>query len=233
MARAHIQLALSDDAGGRYNYSYTTCLNSCKDMTYRYNAIRHQVPAGFFVCRVVDLQIITCAVFLLFTLRKEKITDNHQTALTIELSTLMDQTMKVLEAATQRTGSDFASKALEALRSLNQLMDNNASTQSDAITLRIPLLGKVHVSRKGGNVQQPTTASNTQSNNYNAAATTATPLDHEAYQDMTYNAPLPDFGMGWSMDVMDDSPLLPLDTWDANSWMPDMNFSNDFASYPL
>lgn len=233
LARAHIQLALSEDATGRYNYSYTTCLNACKDMAYRFVVLRPLVPAGFFAGRVVDLQIITCAVFLLFTMRKQDSSGSLNGMSSAELSGLMDRVFKALEAATQRSGGDFASKALEALRSLNQLMNNENATDSKAITLRVPLLGKVHVSRKGGtNAPTQRAAQPMQTQDQPAPVMPTTSV---SYPDTTgYDAPLSDFGgTGWSMDVMDESPLMPLDTWDANTWLPDLNYCNNFASYPF
>jgi len=229
LARTHIQLALSDDATGRYNYSYTTCLTACKNVAYRYVALRLLVPAGFFFCRVVDLQIITCAVFLLFTMRKQD-SSSTSAALAAELKELMGRVVGVLDAVKDRSGSDFAKKALEALRSLDDLMEGTADEEGE-ITLHVPLLGKVHVSRKGANPQTLPAMQSVMTNNH---ATAVVPQDPSEYSNLpAYDGLLPDLDMGWSMDVMDDSPLMPLDTWNTNNWLPDVDYNNGFASYPL
>ena len=51
----------------QYPYSRFTCQDACRNAVQRFSRFRHRVPSGFFVCRVLDVQVFTAATFLLLS----------------------------------------------------------------------------------------------------------------------------------------------------------------------
>lgn len=145
--RTHLQLAIRYDEDQRFAFNFITCLDACQNMARRYVSLRALLPAGFFACHVLDLQVFTAAIFLLLA--------SHRTARSLGISpqavdvdfTTVDQVVQTMEAA-GRAGGGFAHQAADAIRSLSSLLQQPHMSDSQKLTLSLPLVGKIHVSRK-------------------------------------------------------------------------------------
>ncbi|KAK5123659.1 hypothetical protein LTR85_002295 [Meristemomyces frigidus] len=148
--RVHLQLALKSDEDHQYAFNFITCLEACQELARRYVVLRPMVPTGFFGNRVLDLQVFSAAVFLLLASYRTRHGDGtSMRAVDLSLATaLTDQVVQTLEYAADRTGGDFARQAAGAIRSLNALLERPQTSNLQKITLHLPLVGKISVSRK-------------------------------------------------------------------------------------
>jgi len=146
--RTHLQLALTYDEDQRFAFDFITCLDACQELARRYISLRPILPAGFFVNRVIDLQAFTAAVFLLLARsRTARGSGTFPHAVDLDF-TIVDQVVHVMETAADRAGGEFAHQAADAVRSLSSLLQEPQMSESQKITLSLPLAGKIHVSRK-------------------------------------------------------------------------------------
>lgn len=198
--RTHLRLALADDDSGRYRLSYNICVSASQNMARRYMDLRPILPSGFFACRILDFQILTAGVFLLFDSSNTSTTFSNIPLQTGSSSELMDQLIGSLDTASRRAGGDFAEKAVTALRSLRSLMLEPPNADSRAeMTLNLPMLGNICVTRKmPARLQEqiPATQSDTGWQQDNPEVANGATYDNMA-------APF------WAMDVTDDFPFLP------------------------
>ena len=113
-------------------------------MTKIYQTVRRGLPGGFFLCRIVDMQIFTAAAFLLLPgMGKAEATDPRK----ISMAQSVLETMESVLSSGPDASSDFVPGASATIRSLIDLAkDGSASSQN--LTLRIPLLGKVRIGRQ-------------------------------------------------------------------------------------
>ncbi|KAF2768662.1 hypothetical protein EJ03DRAFT_116331 [Teratosphaeria nubilosa] len=147
-ARAHLRLASSKDSRSIYAYSYMVCKEACREVASRYVHLRTALPSGFFACRVLDLEALTAAVFLLNASAEETATGQTASASdSAQLLKLVVQDMtSVMDSVSVQPNGDFAKKAAAAIRSLETFHMHPSSKQS--LTVRIPLLGKVQITKK-------------------------------------------------------------------------------------
>lgn len=147
MVRTHLQLALKY----KENLSnFSTCFDACQELARRYVSIRPILPAGFFANRVIDLQAFTATVFILLAsyrtasssgISPQAFDDNVTTG-------VVSQAVRMMGFAADQIGGDFAHKAADAIRSLSSLLQQPQSSKSQKIMLSLPLVGRIHVSRK-------------------------------------------------------------------------------------
>ena len=147
MVRTHLQLAL------KYKETisnFSTCFDACQDLARRYVSIRPMLPAGFFANRVIDLQAFTATVFLLLaSYRSTSSSGILAQAVDVNVTTgVVGQAVHMMGFAANQIGGDFANKAADAIRSLSLLLQQSQSSKSQEITLSLPLVGRIHVSRK-------------------------------------------------------------------------------------
>ncbi|CAK3797147.1 Hypothetical predicted protein [Lecanosticta acicola] len=153
-ARIHLHAAMSPDEQDQFSYSRTACEQACETLSRLYPGLRYGLPSGFFLCRIIDMQIYTAVAFLLLTsMRGSNATDPRKIA--------MAQTiLETMDAVSNRTSHvEFISGASSTIRSLIALA-RDGSSSSQSLTLRIPLLGKVRIGRKktsgsGATANQP------------------------------------------------------------------------------
>lgn len=223
--RTHLRLAMTDDARRRYSLSYNTCVRACQNMAQRYINLRSLVPAGFFASRVLDLQILTAAVFLLLDSSKPVIPQAQVLQQANASGNLVDQLITALESASRKAGGNFAEKAVNALRSLKTLMQAPLDQDGrEEMTLKVPLIGKIAVTRKLPQ-HQPEHVHATQS---------ITGWHRSAPDGLTYipqagpinNDPALPF---WSMDVLDDFSFMPDALSDADFGLQGYEFPMDTA----
>lgn len=131
-------------------FSFISCLEACRHLARRYVALRPTLPVGFFLNRVVDVQAFSAAVFLLLASCR---TTRGYSAGTQTINyglakILIDQAVKTLQCAAEWTGGDFARQAAGAIHSLRSLLQQPQASASQSLTLSLPLIGTLHVSRR-------------------------------------------------------------------------------------
>jgi len=148
--RTHLQLALKYDEGQQFAFNFIACLDACQELAKRYVSMRPILPAGFFANRVIDLQAFTATVFLLLASYRTTGSPGHsaQSDRPNVTTGLVDQVVRMMEFAADRTGGRFAHQAADAIRSLSLLLQQPQTSESQKMTLSLPLMGRIHVSRK-------------------------------------------------------------------------------------
>ena len=148
--RAHLPLALIHDENQQYFLSFATCSDASQELARRYLALRPLLPAGFFIIRLYDLQAFTALVFL--SLAAYRVTHNPslspQAVNAADVIALVDQVAGMMEHFAEWAGGDLARQAAVAVRSLNSLLQRSQTSKPQDITLSLPYVGKIHVSRK-------------------------------------------------------------------------------------
>lgn len=149
----HLHAAMSEDEHGLYAYSRVACREATESMARRYPTVRRLLPTGFFICRIVDMQVFTAASFLCLSYMKQ----SRQGASMDESNDLafVEQIVATMESVAGLPGSEFVEEASSAIRSLLAMIrdPSGLSNESRSLTLRIPLLGKIKIGRK--QVQPP------------------------------------------------------------------------------
>lgn len=142
VARIHLHAAMDVDEHDQYKYSRISCEKACETMAQLYPNLRRTLPPGFFLCRIVDMQIFTAAAFLLLSAMGQGDTvDMRQVSMARMILEAMDTI-----PSNSHTG-DFLQGASATIRSLLTLAQDGSSSSQD-LTLRIPLLGTVRIGRK-------------------------------------------------------------------------------------
>lgn len=123
-------------------------MTACEGVAQRYRFLRRELPSGFLLAHILDLQAFTAAVVLLLTTHGPLPADLfgfHSDKARIENEVV--QVVKLMgEKANDVTRSEFARNGVATICSLGRLLqqDENASQE---LTLKVPLLGKVHIRR--------------------------------------------------------------------------------------
>ena len=148
--RTHLQLALKFDECRQFAFNFISCLDACQELARRYVLMRPILPAGFFANQVIDLQAFTATVFLLLaSYRTTRGFGIISQADDFNATTgLVDQVVRMMGFATGPAGGNFAQQAADAVRSLSSLLQQPQTSESQKITLSLPLVGRIHVSRK-------------------------------------------------------------------------------------
>lgn len=147
--RTHLWLAMRADARERYPYSYSVCAEACQELSIRYVKLRTSLPNGFFMSRVLDLQVLTGMVFILSqTVSRSSMSPVDQDLR--DTDSIAEQVLDTMDSVSQESNGDFAKQGAVALRSLRTLLSSPGSSSDglQSLTLSIPLLGKIHVRRK-------------------------------------------------------------------------------------
>lgn len=120
--RAHLQLALRNSTESQCAYSYLTCTQACRELAGRYVKLRSVLPLTFFAGRIIDLEAMTAAIFLIYT--------SHRSA-TKQVVSIPDdggqpsqhlayEVVQMMESVCNKTlnqlGCDVARKASKAIR---------------------------------------------------------------------------------------------------------------------
>ena len=199
-------------------------------MAHRYARLRGTLPQAFFAGRVLDLQAMTAAVFLLHTGQKPSTKqgmalpdDGYQSS-----NALVDQMLHTMDLVSDQPAGDFGKQAAKAIRGLKELLARPGQTDSQNVTIRIPLLGKMNINRH-------TRPSQTWNDSYPSGNTAQSSLAQPQGQLMTSGqssqdyllvptgGDSEDFGY-WSMDFGDDFPALGGNTLETDQWLSYGNF---------
>ncbi|KAI7235883.1 hypothetical protein KC330_g4040 [Hortaea werneckii] len=158
VVRTHVRLALTQDPNQQFAFNFATCMEASQALARRYGALRPLLPIGFFASRVIDLQAFTGAVFLLLASQRNVLSGNNRLASSDNFSeaeanrTLAHgivDTMERSAADATGTAADFGRHAAGAIRSLSNLLLQPPSDGGyQKVTLHLPLIGNIHVTRK-------------------------------------------------------------------------------------
>lgn len=209
MARTHLRFALRNLETGLYAYSDTICRDACGHLCRGYVALRTVLPTAFFVCQILDVQVLTAVIFLIHT--------QHSTSPLANAGHLNDtslqqvkQVLAVMREVAGRPEGGFTRRWPDTVQSLCDYMDGSGSNSADSLTLKIPLLGTVRLQRRSVQpVKKPVNVTNSVNESWHPdVAEKQAPLLPVGTQA---------FAMPWSMDISDDFDCL------------DQDFGGDFA----
>ena len=216
--RTHLRLALADDESGRFRLNYNTCLSASQNMARRYIDLRPLLPGGFFACKTTDLQILTAAIFLTFDSIKADTLSTQTHLQSNSSTTLAEQLVAAMATASERAGGEFAAKAVVALRSLQTLMRGPpADSDQKEMTLNLPMLGKISVTRKTNRAQPQ--------QSYDAQPVTGWQGSHPV-PETEVQPQENDTTPFWSMNVLDeDFTFVPEEMSGDSFGLPDFGFT--------
>ena len=224
--RTHIQLALKHEEGQQFAFNFITCLEACQELARRYVSMRPVLPAGFFANRVFDLQAFTATVFLLLaSYRTKHGSSTFPQAIDVSVTTgLVGQVVSMMGFAADRAGGDFAHQAVNAIRSLSSLLQRSQTSESQKITLSLPLIGRIHVSRKSYAARtvlkqpHPSPAQQPQGPWQNTTSVTGPTPNAQA---MSFGSS--DFhsmdSLSYSMEIPEIYPFLTDETFETEQWL--------------
>ncbi|RFU24282.1 hypothetical protein B7463_g12060, partial [Scytalidium lignicola] len=142
--RIHMSFAMRQDINGDYTYSLLACKNACILVAERYQFLRRELPPGIFLARSLDLQAFIATVILLLTSYKSPSTDHSDIrANKANMDDVVIQVIKVMEEKSKDTANATTIRSLIKL-----LQQDDKASEMQELTLRVPLLGKVHVRRR-------------------------------------------------------------------------------------
>lgn len=226
MLRTHLQLALKYDEGQEFTFNFITCLDACQELARRYVLMRPILPAGFFINRVIDLQAFTATVFLLLaSYRTTRGSGNFLQAVDANvITTIVDEVVRMMAFAADRAGGNFARQAADAVRLLSSLLKQPQTSESQKITLSLPLVGRIHVCRKSYAAKTvPKQPYPTPSEQLQELWQTTTPSDGStpAPQAMPFRSSdldLMDY-LSYSMEIPENYPFLTDETFGTEQWL--------------
>lgn len=231
-ARTHLQLALRDDTDPQCAYSYLTCTQACRELALRYGMLRGILPLNFFAGRIIDLEAMTAAVFLVYISHRasanQVFVPNDGGMTSRDLAYEIVKTMESVYTKTpNQVGCDVARKGSKAIRRLDELLSQPAPAESQTLLLQIPLLGRINVSRHSRHSEQSSMSDYSQST-YSGTGNNLTQPVMVGNNSSTFNMsdPLP-----WSMDLyMQDFPAFGDDFFGAEQWY---SFTNGQSNEPI
>jgi hypothetical protein len=148
--RIHLSFAMRKDPDEEYIYSRLTCRDACESVTEYYRFLRRELPSGIFLSRCLDLQAFIATVILLLTSHSSPCTDLPNLRINkVKVDSVVTQIIEVMEEKSKNTAvSHFAQHCINSIRSLKELLqENDEGSNVQELTLKIPLLGKVHIRR--------------------------------------------------------------------------------------
>ncbi|KAK1076767.1 hypothetical protein LTR33_008656, partial [Friedmanniomyces endolithicus] len=145
-------LALKNQGNDLYAYSDLVCTETCRDLARRYHVLRGLLPNGFFACRLLDLQALTAAIFLLIKqhglVRAVVVGTGMHVHADTTTRLLLERLVEAMETGAGKPGGHFARQAAKAIRSVADLLKNEEPSGKESLTLCVPLRGRIDVRRK-------------------------------------------------------------------------------------
>lgn len=226
--RTHLQLALRNGTDSTHVYSYVACTQACTDLAQRYIGLRGLLPSAFFAGRVLDLQVMTAAVFLLFTSHQATSSNtlSNQGSTSPSPTELVERILELMDSVADKVGGDFGGQAAKAIRALNDLLNRPTQVDSQNLTLKIPLLGKISVNRS-------TAGEDTKTRNISRNGTPANGYQ-QVPQSGTSNQMDPNFMMmpsvdpsdfSWYMDFQNNFPISTDSAFEIDQWLSSADFN--------
>jgi hypothetical protein len=222
-ARAHLQLALYNDGSNTFAYSHTICTEACRSVAERYTTLRPLVLGGFFPVRLFDLQAVTAAVFLLHSVYCPGGSRGIEAARTPPSGVLIQQIVRSMESASEGVAGQFAREAARTIRSLSAMLSSNPTTNSRYVSLRVPLLGRIHVKYQDAQPRpsEPRAGSSaTLPRTYGSRDAASMPhLQSDGAANLTPLSVMANDPASWSMGISEVLPFLTDDAYAADQWL--------------
>lgn len=140
--RIHIQLALRNDDRNTFAYSHMRCLEACRNMAIKYPMVRGALPTEFFVGRLLDIQALTPAIFLLHTYYRP---GQLQQTGPESPATLVKGILKLTDQIGDKPGGSTAKQIAQAIRSVIDILEGSSRGEARMMTLQVPTLGRINV----------------------------------------------------------------------------------------
>jgi len=226
--RTHLVMAMKSGASAQYAYSRSVCTDATRNVAQRYITLRSLIPPGFFAGRIFDLQALTASVFILHSVYSQATpaqsnTGQHE----VDLDLIRRVTVQMENAGNQITG-DVAKQGSKAIKSMLEHFANPHAAGNRELTLRVPMLGKVHINRKSagqsqqmqGNIALP----QNQASNAGNIPAYYVPSDPNGQYQGTSDVDMAN-AMGWSMDLLGDYPFMADNPYSGNEpwlWYDDL-----------
>jgi len=152
--RIHLPFTIQQDPGEEYIYSRLACTNACEAVADAYQFLRQGLPPGIFVSRLLDLQALTASVVLLLTSHGSPSTEKFNLRSNkARIDTLVTSVIKIMDERSEC--SNFAQHSATTIRSLQALLQQDDDTpHMQQLTLKVPLIGSVHI-RRNVNASEP------------------------------------------------------------------------------
>lgn len=221
---------MKSNSSDQYAYSRSRTTEASRAVGFRYTQLRDKLPPGFFAGRILDLQALTAMVFLLHSIYSNNASQQPQPGsekaedleLVRKVTEQMDMTGKTLSG-------DIAGQGAKALKAMLDHFANPQAMGQKTLSLRVPMLGKVHINRKPVRPPPPTPGVPLNSAQQQNQTYTNDSNDVPGYfvpqgQDGQYGMGASDVdmanSMGWSMDLMGDFPFMTDDPYaSGDSWL--------------
>jgi len=156
LMRVYLPFAFHEEPMGEDYSSRMACMAACEGVAQRYQFLRRTLPSGFLLAQTLDLQAFTATVVLLlmthdplpldpFGLNGDKARIEGEVAQVVKLMS---------EKAHDITRSHFARNGVATICSLRRLLQQDGIIAQN-LTLKVPLLGKVHIRRNVGGAKLP------------------------------------------------------------------------------
>jgi hypothetical protein len=116
------------------------------------------LPPGFFLSGMLDLQVFSATVVLLLTSHSSPSTNRFNLRIDkTRIDTVVGQVINLMrDRSDGAPNSDSAQNAASTLYALNHLLrEDDNGNQMHQLTVKVPLLGKVHVRRNPRTLQAP------------------------------------------------------------------------------
>lgn len=156
--RVHLPFTMRPDAGEEYFYHRLACMDACEAIAHRYLFLRRMLPPGFFLSGMLDLQVFSATVVLLLTSHTSPSTNRFNLRIDkTRIDTVVGQVINLMrERSDGAPNSDSAQNVVSTLCALNHLFrEDDSGDQMHQLTVKVPLLGKVHVRRNPRAWQAP------------------------------------------------------------------------------
>jgi len=227
--RIHLQLALKYD-GRDFAFNFVTCLAAAQELTERYISLRPLLAPGFFANRVLDLQAFTGITFLLLAVCRGSYSSGpfFQTVDTDVVLALVDKAVVTMRVAAVKTAGDFAQQAADSICSLRLLLMHPQTSKNQKITLRLALIGTIHVSRKARPTDNllPDPLSQQPATPWQPTISTAgishgqgayfDPSVHDLMDSLSYSMEMPESYPLFADQTSGSGPWLTWSGWDVN-----------------
>ncbi|KAK7425576.1 hypothetical protein QQZ08_007899 [Neonectria magnoliae] len=149
--RVHAPLSLRPGPSTPASYCQGACTEACSGLIRRYVKLCPLLPSGFFLRRLLDLQVLTAVVILLLVdfSSTSAVQSLLPEASSQRAKALAEEVVETMESTVDEPNSDYSKQAIPTIRSLIELLNKSHSSRTDAsLSVRVPLLGKVHVRRR-------------------------------------------------------------------------------------
>jgi hypothetical protein len=147
--RVHLPLFLRPTLSEQSVRSWTACIDACRVLSRLYLLLTPLLPGAFFMTRIANLQIFTALIVLILaehsSLSSQQTTNIHSKQDEGASEGLVQEVLDLIESQIKQTGRTAVLDALVTIKALIALLENQAPSGSEGVTVRVPLLGKLHV----------------------------------------------------------------------------------------